>query len=89
MAARAAEIRHHHEEGFHTLAAQLTAHGEPLTIWEIAAMMTWNRAWDDLSPMLRGRAAGEAAARLRTLEARGAIRRVSGVDPVRSQPLDS
>ncbi|WP_343046170.1 MBL fold metallo-hydrolase [Nonomuraea typhae] len=89
VAARAAEIRHHHEERLHTLAAQLTAHGEPLTIWEIAAMMTWNRAWDDLSPMLRGMAAGEAAAHLRTLEARGAIRRVSGVDPVRFQALDS
>ncbi|MFI6909154.1 MBL fold metallo-hydrolase [Nonomuraea sp. NPDC050394] len=89
VAARAAQIRHHHEERLHTLATLLTSMGEPLTIWEIAAMMTWNRAWDDLSPMLRGLAAGEAAAHLRTLEARGEIRRVSGVDPVRFQALDS
>lgn len=89
VAARAAQIRHHHEERLHTLATLLTSTGEPLTIWEIAAMMTWNRAWDDLSPMLRGLAAGEAAAHLRALEARGEIRRVSGVDPVRFQALDS
>ncbi|MBB5083497.1 MBL fold metallo-hydrolase [Nonomuraea endophytica] len=89
VGARALQIRHHHEERLHTLATLLTSSGEPLTIWEIAAMMTWNRAWDDLSPMLRGLAAGEAAAHLRTLEARGEIRRVSGVDPVRFQALDS
>lgn len=89
VAARAAEIRHHHEEKLRTLGTLLADRAEPLTIWEIAAMMTWNRPWDELSPLLRGMAAGEAAAHLRTLEARGAIRRVSGVDPVRFQALDS
>ncbi|RVX44380.1 glyoxylase-like metal-dependent hydrolase (beta-lactamase superfamily II) [Nonomuraea polychroma] len=92
VAARAAEIRHHHEEKLARLRALLAQRPEPLTIWEVAAMMTWNRPWDELSPMLRGMAAGEAAAHLRTLEARGAVRRssrVSGVDPVRFQALDS
>jgi glyoxylase-like metal-dependent hydrolase (beta-lactamase superfamily II) len=95
VAARAAEIRHHHEEKLARLRALLAQRPEPLTIWEVAAMMTWNRPWGELPPMLRGMAAGEAAAHLRTLEARGRVRRiprssgVDGVDPVRFQALDS
>ncbi|WP_327089748.1 MBL fold metallo-hydrolase [Nonomuraea sp. NBC_01738] len=89
VAARAAEIRHHHEEKLSTLAGLLADRAEPPTIWETAAMMTWNKPWEDLPPMLRGMAAGEAAAHLRALEARGHIRRVQGVDPVRFQALDS
>ncbi|MGW0192408.1 MBL fold metallo-hydrolase [Nonomuraea sp. NPDC003201] len=89
VAARAAQIRHHHDEKLVRLRALLAQRPEPLTIWEVAAMMTWNRPWDDLSPMLKGMAAGEAAAHLRALEARGEVRRVPGVDPVRFQALDS
>ncbi|WP_214323463.1 MBL fold metallo-hydrolase [Nonomuraea sediminis] len=89
VAARAAEIRHHHEDKLVRLAALLAERAEPLTIWETAAMMTWNRPWDQLSPMLRGMAAGEAAAHLRALEVRGAVGRLAGVDPVRFQALDS
>jgi len=89
VAARAAEIRHHHEEKLERLRALLTQQPQALTIWEVASMMTWNRPWDELPPMLRGMAAGEAAAHLRTLEARGRVRRVAGVDPVRFQALDS
>ncbi len=89
VAARAAEIRHHHEEKLERLRALLAQRPEPLTIWEVAAMMTWNRPWGELSPVLRSMAAGEAAAHLRTLEARGGVRRISGLDPVRFQALDS
>lgn len=89
VGARAAAIREHHEHKLVRLAELLAVQTAPLTIWEIAAMMTWNRPWDDLSPMLRGMAAGEAAAHLRTLEVRGAITRVAGIDPVRFQALDS
>ncbi|MBE1587351.1 MBL fold metallo-hydrolase [Nonomuraea angiospora] len=89
VAARAAQIRHHHDEKLVRLRALLAQRPQPLTIWEVAAMMTWNRPWDDLSPMLKGMAAGEAAAHLRTLEARGEVRRVPGVDLVRFQALDS
>lgn len=81
-AARATEIRTHHEEKLVRLAALLADAGEPLTIWETAGRMTWNRPWEELPAMLRGMAAGEAAAHLRTLEVRGVIRRVSGMDPV-------
>ncbi|NUR86922.1 MAG: MBL fold metallo-hydrolase [Nonomuraea sp.] len=89
VAARAAEIRDHHEDKLVRLAELLAARAEPPTIWETAAMMTWNRPWEQLSPMLRGMAAGEAAAHLRALEARGASRRVPDVVPVRFQALDS
>ncbi|MEU6717561.1 MBL fold metallo-hydrolase [Nonomuraea sp. NPDC046802] len=89
VAARAAQIRHHHEEKLVRLRALLAQRPAPLTIWEVAAMMTWNRPWEDLSPVLKGMAAGEAAAHLRALEARGQVRRVAGVDPVRFQALDS
>ncbi|GLK13060.1 MBL fold metallo-hydrolase [Streptosporangium carneum] len=82
-AARARVIGAHHEEKLAELAALLAEAGGPLTIWEVAARMTWNRPWEDLPAMLRGMAAGEAAAHLRTLEARGAIRRTEEVDPVR------
>ncbi|MEU0518460.1 hypothetical protein [Streptosporangium sp. NPDC006007] len=57
--------------------------GEPLTIWEAAFRVTWNRTWAEPPATLRGMAAGEAAAHLRTLDVRGAIRRIPGVDPVR------
>ncbi|TDC05233.1 MBL fold metallo-hydrolase [Nonomuraea longispora] len=89
VAARAAEIRDHHEDKLQRLRALLAERPEPLTIWEVAAMMTWNRPWDELSPMLRGMAAGEAAAHLRTLEVQGHVRRHAGVEPVRFQALDS
>ncbi|GAA2828123.1 MBL fold metallo-hydrolase [Nonomuraea rubra] len=89
VAARAAQIRHHHEEKLERLRALLDQRPQPLTIWEVAAMMTWNRPWDELPPPLRGMAAGEAAAHLRTLEARGQIRRLPGVDAVRFHALDS
>ncbi|WP_113705204.1 MBL fold metallo-hydrolase [Nonomuraea lactucae] len=89
VAARAAEIRRHHEEKLVRLAALLAERAEPLTIWEVAAMMTWNRPWADLSPVPRSMAAGEAAAHLRALEASGRIRRVSGLDTVRFQALES
>ncbi len=81
--ARATEIVVHHEEKLRRLAALLAEAEGPLTIWEIAGRMTWNRPWKDFPPVLRGMAAGEAAAHLRTLEVRGIIRRVTGVDPVR------
>ncbi|WP_424536029.1 MBL fold metallo-hydrolase [Sphaerisporangium viridialbum] len=85
-ATRAAEIRAHHEDKLVQLR-DLLAGLSPAspTIWEVAERMTWNRPWSDLAPMQRGMAAGEAAAHLRTLEARGLIRREPGTpgDPVR------
>ncbi|MET8159813.1 MBL fold metallo-hydrolase [Sphaerisporangium sp. NPDC005289] len=86
VAARAAEIRAHHEDKLLRLRDMMTgAAAEPLTIWQVAERMTWNRPWSDLAPVQRGLAAGEAAAHLRTLESRGVVRRAPGApgDPVR------
>ncbi|MFF5212813.1 MBL fold metallo-hydrolase [Streptosporangium sp. NPDC000396] len=82
-AARAAAIRAHHEDKLVRLVALLAEAGEPLTIWETAGRMTWNRPWEELPAMLRGMAAGEAAAHLRALEVREVVRRIAGPDPVR------
>jgi glyoxylase-like metal-dependent hydrolase (beta-lactamase superfamily II) len=83
VAERAARIRDHHEDKLAHLHDLLAEHREPLTIWEIAGQMTWNRPWVELAPMLRGMAASEAAAHLRTLEARGLVVRATGDDLVR------
>ncbi|MBG0832210.1 MBL fold metallo-hydrolase [Planomonospora sp. ID67723] len=80
--ARAMEILAHHEEKLQALAVLLEGAGGPLTIWETAGRMTWNRPWEELPAMLRGMAAGEAAAHLRALEVRGVIRRTPGAEPV-------
>ncbi|MFC7648083.1 hypothetical protein ACFQX6_52150 [Streptosporangium lutulentum] len=77
------EIIAHHEEKLVGIAALLAEAEGPLTIWEIAARMTWNRPWADFPAILRGMAASEAAAHLRTLEVRGVIRRTTEIDPVR------
>ncbi|WP_248958068.1 MBL fold metallo-hydrolase [Sphaerisporangium perillae] len=85
-AARAAEIRDHHEDKLLRLRDLMAGlPGEPLTIWEVAERMTWNRPWSDLGPAQRGMAAAEAAAHLRTLEVRDEVHRTSGApgDPVR------
>ncbi|WP_214111002.1 MBL fold metallo-hydrolase [Acrocarpospora catenulata] len=82
VARRAAEILDHHEEKLQTLAELLAEAAKPLTIWEVAGRMTWNRPWEQLPPMLRGMAAGEAAAHLRTLEVRALVERTEG-EPVR------
>ncbi|GIH24820.1 MBL fold hydrolase [Acrocarpospora phusangensis] len=82
VAARAAEIHAHHQEKLRDLRALMAESPGPRTIWEIASLMTWNRPWDQLAPMLRGMAAGEAAAHLRALEVSELIRRTAD-EPVR------
>jgi glyoxylase-like metal-dependent hydrolase (beta-lactamase superfamily II) len=82
VAARAAEIRTHHEDKLKSLHALLALAPAPLTIWQIAEKMTWHRPWPDLAPLQRGLAAGEAAAHLRTLESQGHLHRHPGT-PVR------
>ncbi|MBB2913987.1 glyoxylase-like metal-dependent hydrolase (beta-lactamase superfamily II) [Streptosporangium becharense] len=82
-AARAAEIGAHHEEKLRRLAGLLAEAEGPLTLWEVASRMTWNRPWEEFPAMSRGMAASEAAAHLRTLEVRGTVRRVKGSDPIR------
>jgi glyoxylase-like metal-dependent hydrolase (beta-lactamase superfamily II) len=80
VAARTEEVLRHHEQRLARLEAQLA--GGPLTPWEIAEGMDWNRPWEQISPMMRQVALSEAAAHLRHLLLRGRAEVVRGT-PVR------
>jgi glyoxylase-like metal-dependent hydrolase (beta-lactamase superfamily II) len=62
----------HHEERF-TEVLRVLAEIGPLTLWEVAERMTWNRPWAELAPLMRRIAVSEAAAHLRHLERSGRI----------------
>jgi glyoxylase-like metal-dependent hydrolase (beta-lactamase superfamily II) len=81
LASRRAALAAHHEERLTAIEATL-AEG-PATPWEIAAQMPWNRAWEDLGPVMKRAALGEAFAHLRHLERRGTVRAVPGSRPAR------
>jgi glyoxylase-like metal-dependent hydrolase (beta-lactamase superfamily II) len=81
--ARTEEILRHHEDRLARLEAQLA--GEPMTPWQIAEGMEWNRPWDQISPMMRQVALSEAAAHLRHLIRLGRAEVVPGSTPVRFQ----
>lgn len=70
---RLKEIAAHHEERLEEVAGLLSA--TPRTLWELAAGMRWKRPWNELRPLMRRLATGEAAAHLRLLESRGRARR--------------
>ncbi|WP_242454556.1 MBL fold metallo-hydrolase [Bailinhaonella thermotolerans] len=77
-AARAREIADHHEERLAELLDVLGEAARPLTLWETARGMRWNKPWEELPPVLRRLAAAEAAAHLRLLERRGRASRTDG-----------
>ena len=72
--ARVEELVAHHTQQL-AAVTQLVGGGHD-TIGEIAQRMQWSREWPDLGHVDRVMAVGEAYAHLRTLERRGAIRRV-------------
>jgi glyoxylase-like metal-dependent hydrolase (beta-lactamase superfamily II) len=79
MVPRIDELAAHHEERLAEIVASLGA--GPLTTWDIASSMGWNRAWDDIAPFMKRVALGEAVAHLRHLERRGLVERVPGAWP--------
>ena len=79
MEARVDELAAHHEERLADIVESLR--GGPLTTWDIAASMAWNRRWDDIAPFMKRVALGEALAHLRHLETRGLAERVPGAWP--------
>jgi glyoxylase-like metal-dependent hydrolase (beta-lactamase superfamily II) len=81
LSGRAQEIIRHHEERLDEVTGLLS--GEPRTLWELTAGMTWRGSWDEMSITSRRMAAGEAAAHIRTLEHRGVARREGSDDPLR------
>ncbi|MYT30793.1 MULTISPECIES: MBL fold metallo-hydrolase [unclassified Streptomyces] len=79
-AGRVRELLAHHEERLAGLRALLH---EPLTSWQLATSMQWNRPWNDIPPASRTIAVSEAEAHLRHLVKRGQVETVPGADPVR------
>lgn len=79
MAERIDQLSAHHEERLAEITAALAV--GPLTTWDIAASMAWNRKWDDIAPFMKRVALGEAMAHLRHLERRGVAERVPGAWP--------
>ncbi|MFE0642291.1 MBL fold metallo-hydrolase [Streptomyces sp. NPDC058877] len=77
---RVRELLDHHEE---RLAGLLGLLGTPLTPWQLAERMEWNRPWDRIPYGSRTIAVSEAEAHVRHLVKRGRAEPVAGTDPVR------
>ncbi|RZB16336.1 MBL fold metallo-hydrolase [Streptomyces sp. F001] len=77
--ARVRELLTHHEERLTGLLNLLTA---PLTPWQLAERMEWNRPWDQIPYGSRNIAVSEAEAHLRRLVKLGRAEAVPGSEPV-------
>ncbi|MDT0435067.1 MULTISPECIES: MBL fold metallo-hydrolase [Streptomyces] len=77
--ARVRELLDHHEERLSGLHALLSA---PLTPWQLAVRMEWNRPWEQIPHASRNIAVSEAEAHLRRLVKQGRAEPVPGSDPV-------
>ncbi|MEU5098368.1 MBL fold metallo-hydrolase [Streptomyces sp. NPDC020996] len=77
--ARVRELLAHHEERLAGLRALLA---EPLTPWQLAERMEWNRPWAQIPYGSRNIAVSEAEAHLRRLVKLGRAEAVAGSDPV-------
>lgn len=78
-ASRVRELLHHHED---RLTGLLTLLAEPLTSWQLAERMEWNRPWDQIRYGSRNIAVSEAEAHLRRLVKLGRAEAVAGGEPV-------
>jgi glyoxylase-like metal-dependent hydrolase (beta-lactamase superfamily II) len=77
---RVRELLAHHEERLTDLLALLTT---PLTLWQLAERMEWNRPWDQIPYQSRNIAVAEAEAHVRRLVKLGRAEVVPGSEPVR------
>ncbi|MFD8208980.1 MBL fold metallo-hydrolase [Streptomyces sp. NPDC059695] len=78
-AGRVRELLDHHEERLTGLLGLLAV---PLTPWQLAERMEWNRPWDQIPYGSRNIAVSEAEAHLRRLVKLGRAEPVPGTDPV-------
>ncbi|MFI1027069.1 MBL fold metallo-hydrolase [Streptomyces sp. NPDC020951] len=76
---RVTELLTHHED---RLTGLLTLLATPLTPWQLAERMEWNRPWDQIPYGSRNIAVSEAEAHLRRLVKLGRAEAVTGSDPV-------
>ncbi|NEB79897.1 MBL fold metallo-hydrolase, partial [Streptomyces sp. SID14478] len=77
--ARVRELLDHHEERLTDLLTLLAA---PLTPWQLAERMEWNRPWEQIPYGSRNIAVSEAEAHLRRLVKLGRAEAVTGSDPL-------
>ncbi|MFI7399639.1 MBL fold metallo-hydrolase [Streptomyces sp. NPDC049541] len=77
--ARVRELLDHHEERLTGLQSLLV---EPLTPWQLAERMEWNRPWAQIPDGSRNIAVSEAEAHLRRLVKLGRAEAVAGSEPV-------
>ncbi|WP_371671849.1 MBL fold metallo-hydrolase [Streptomyces sp. NBC_00289] len=78
-ASRVGELLTHHED---RLTGLLTLLADPLTPWQLAERMEWNRPWDQIPYGSRNIAVSEAEAHLRRLVKLGRAEAVPESDPV-------
>ncbi|MBK3637378.1 MBL fold metallo-hydrolase, partial [Streptomyces sp. MBT97] len=78
--ARVRELLVHHEERLTGLLALLAT---PLTPWQLAERMEWNRPWEQIAHPSRNIAVSEAEAHLRRLVKQGRAEALPGGEPVR------
>ncbi|GAQ65867.1 MBL fold metallo-hydrolase [Streptomyces scabiei] len=78
-AARVEELLAHHESRLTGLLTLLTT---PLTAWQLAERMEWNRPWSQIPFGSRNIAVSEAEAHLRRLVKLGRAEAVPGSDPI-------
>ncbi|MFD0073986.1 MBL fold metallo-hydrolase [Streptomyces sp. NPDC127166] len=78
-AGRVRELLDHHEERLTGLLALLAT---PLTPWQLAERMEWNRPWAQIPYGSRNIAVSEAEAHVRRLVKLGRAEPVAGADPV-------
>jgi len=76
---RVRELLTHHEDRLTGLLALLS---EPLTAWQVAERMEWNRPWAQIPFQSRNIAVSEAEAHLRRLVKLGQAESVTGSEPV-------
>ncbi|MEU8032670.1 MBL fold metallo-hydrolase [Streptomyces sp. NPDC049099] len=76
---RVRELLDHHEE---RLAGLLALLAEPLTPWQLAERMEWNRPWAQIPYGSRNIAVSEAESHLRRLVKQGRAKPVTGSEPV-------
>lgn len=77
------ELLSHHEQRLTAIRQHLQ--GGPSTAWEVAERMPWNRAWEDIPPLMKRAALAEALAHLRLLERRGEVAVDAGTSPTTFQ----
>jgi hypothetical protein len=77
---RVVEITDHHHA--HLVAIEVLLADGPVTLWDIAASLAWNRPWSELSLSMKRAAVNETAAHLRYLSRRDRVVRFPSVRPL-------